>query len=88
MASLFGAFGTLVSAKVFVDKATNMSKCFGKFGVVALARRVVISKFSGFVSYEAASSATAAINAMNGFQINNKRLKVQLKRSKEDKPYA
>lgn len=44
--------------------------------------------FSGFVSYDNPVSAQAAIQAMNGFQIGMKRLKVQLKRSKNDsKPY-
>ena len=42
----------------------------------------------GFVSYDNAVSAQAAIQAMNGFQIGMKRLKVQLKRPKsESKPY-
>ena len=42
----------------------------------------------GFVSYDNAVSAQAAIQAMNGFQIGMKRLKVQLKRPKSDaKPY-
>jgi CUG-BP- and ETR3-like factor len=70
-ADLFQAFlpfGTILSAKVFIDKATNLSKCFG------------------FVSYDNAISAHLAIQAMNGFQIGPKRLKVQLKRAK-DKPY-
>lgn len=44
--------------------------------------------FAGFVSYDNPVSAQAAIQAMNGFQIGMKRLKVQLKRSKNDsKPY-
>jgi RNA recognition motif-containing protein len=43
---------------------------------------------SGFVSYDNPVSAQAAIQAMNGFQIGTKRLKVQLKRSKEaSRPY-
>lgn len=43
---------------------------------------------SGFVSYDNASSAQAAIQTMHGFQIGMKRLKVQLKRSKDaSKPY-
>ncbi len=43
---------------------------------------------SGFVSYENPVSAVAAIQAMNGFQVGAKRLKVQLKRSKDaGKPY-
>ncbi len=64
----FAPFGTVISAKVFIDKNTNLSKCFG------------------FVSYDNPVSAQASIQAMNGFQIGTKRLKVQLKRSK-DKPY-
>ena len=44
--------------------------------------------YSGFVSYDNPVSAQAAIQAMNGFQIGMKRLKVQLKRPKNDgKPY-
>ncbi|XP_041350791.1 CUGBP Elav-like family member 2 isoform X9 [Gigantopelta aegis] len=67
---MFVPFGTVVSAKVFIDKQTNLSKCFG------------------FVSYDNTMSAQAAIQAMNGFQIGMKRLKVQLKRPKSDsKPY-
>lgn len=43
---------------------------------------------TGFVSYDNPVSAQAAIQSMNGFQIGMKRLKVQLKRSKNDsKPY-
>ncbi|KAG8430736.1 hypothetical protein GDO86_020063 [Hymenochirus boettgeri] len=67
---MFMPFGNIVSAKVFIDKQTNLSKCFG------------------FISYDNPVSAQAAIQSMNGFQIGMKRLKVQLKRSKNDsKPY-
>lgn len=70
LASTFVPFGHVISAKVFIDKQTNLSKCFG------------------FVSYDNAASAQSAIQAMNGFQIGTKRLKVQLKRSKEaSRPY-
>lgn len=70
LASTFMPFGNVVSAKVFIDKQTNLSKCFG------------------FVSFDNANSAQAAIQAMHGFQIGTKRLKVQLKRSKDaSKPY-
>ena len=42
----------------------------------------------GFVSFDNPNSAQAAIQAMNGFQIGMKRLKVQLKRPKEaSRPY-
>ncbi|XP_067348874.1 CUGBP Elav-like family member 1 isoform X15 [Channa argus] len=67
---MFMPFGNVISAKVFIDKQTNLSKCFG------------------FVSYDNPVSSQAAIQSMNGFQIGMKRLKVQLKRSKnESKPY-
>ncbi|XP_036836411.1 CUGBP Elav-like family member 1 isoform X20 [Oncorhynchus mykiss] len=67
---MFMPFGNVISAKVFIDKQTNLSKCFG------------------FVSYDNPVSSQAAIQSMNGFQIGMKRLKVQLKRSKNDsKPY-
>uniref|UniRef100_A0A3Q1GSE3 Cugbp, Elav-like family member 1 n=1 Tax=Acanthochromis polyacanthus TaxID=80966 RepID=A0A3Q1GSE3_9TELE len=46
------------------------------------------SQKEGFVSYDNPVSSQAAIQSMNGFQIGMKRLKVQLKRSKNDsKPY-
>ncbi len=44
--------------------------------------------FTGFVSFDNPASAQAAIQAMNGFQIGMKRLKVQLKRPKDaSRPY-
>ncbi|CAF1397918.1 unnamed protein product, partial [Adineta ricciae] len=66
LAQAFSPFGLIISAKVFVDKTTNRSKCFG------------------FVSYDNPTSAQAAISHMNGFQIGTKRLKVQLKKHRNE----
>lgn len=62
LANAFQPFGRVLSAKVFIDKATGISKCFG------------------FVSFDSPEAAQIAINRMNGFQLNGKKLKVQLKR--------
>ncbi|CAK4068010.1 unnamed protein product [Aphanomyces euteiches] len=62
LATAFAPFGTVISAKVYMDKNTGESKGFG------------------FVSYDSAQAADAAIASMNGFQIGSKRLKVQHKR--------
>nr|XP_043610095.1 RNA-binding protein BRN1-like isoform X2 [Erigeron canadensis] len=56
LADAFKEFGRVLSAKVFIDKAT------------------------GFVSYDSSAAAESAINMMNGYQLGDKKLKVQLKR--------
>lgn len=65
---MFSPFGNVISAKVFVDKVTHLSKCFG------------------FVSFDNASSAQVAIQSMNGYQIQGRRLKVQEKRASDGGP--
>lgn len=70
LAQAFSQFGQILSAKVFIDKSTNLSKCFG------------------FVSYDNQISAKNAIQAMNGYQIGIKRLKVQLKKSRISQPIS
>ena len=62
--TLFSPFGTIVSAKVFVDKRSGLSKGFG------------------FVSYDSPVAAQKAIHWMNGFFIDDKLLRVELKKPK------
>ncbi|CAF0869187.1 unnamed protein product [Didymodactylos carnosus] len=66
LAQAFAPYGQIVSAKVFIDKLTNRSKCFG------------------FVSFDNVVSAQNAITNMNGHQIGLKRLKVELKKLRND----
>ena len=66
----------LLPFKVVLTKCVNIK--FFEFVFVSL----------GFVSYDNARSAQDAIQAMHGFQIGTKRLKVQLKRPKDaNRPY-
>jgi len=63
----------------------DLASAFNPFGNVISAKVYVDrytgeSKGFGFVSYDSVISAESAIEQMNGFQIGNKRLKVQHKR--------
>lgn len=93
LATAFNPFGNVISAKVYVDKYTGESKGFGTSISRILtcdvsflnSRRSILTSFRfsrclGFVSYDSVISSEAAIEQMNGFQIGNKRLKVQHKR--------
>eukprot|EP00549_Striatella_unipunctata_P016963 CAMPEP_0118703392 /NCGR_PEP_ID=MMETSP0800-20121206/18526_1 /TAXON_ID=210618 ORGANISM="Striatella unipunctata, Strain CCMP2910" /NCGR_SAMPLE_ID=MMETSP0800 /ASSEMBLY_ACC=CAM_ASM_000638 /LENGTH=180 /DNA_ID=CAMNT_0006604909 /DNA_START=280 /DNA_END=822 /DNA_ORIENTATION=+ len=64
LATAFNEFGNVISAKV-LDVCVCV--CRNSFCL-------------GFVSYDSVQSAESAIEQMNGFQIGNKRLKVQHKR--------
>jgi CUG-BP- and ETR3-like factor len=72
---------------------SDLMQVFQPFGSIVSSRVFVdkktgISKGFGFVSYDNPMSAKNAIQAMNGFQIGNRRLKVELKKPRsEGKPY-
>ena len=96
LANAFQQFGRVLSAKVFIDKATGVSKCFGIDSLFVLKSDISnVNNFAsnqlllaGFVSYDSPAAAQSAINMMNGFQLGGKKLKVQLKReNKQNKPY-
>lgn len=63
----------------------DLATAFAPFGAV-ISAKVYMDKITGeskgfgFVSYDSADAADAAIASMNGFQIGSKRLKVQHKR--------
>lgn len=80
----------LPSGQEFNDN--NLASLFAPYGNVLSAkvyldRYTNFSKGFGFVSFESASCAQQAIKEMNGFQIGNKRLKVEFKRRQTSKPY-
>ncbi|CBY22788.1 unnamed protein product [Oikopleura dioica] len=63
--ALFSTIGELMSAKVYVDRHTQESKCFG------------------FVSYKHIIDASAAIKRFNTYQVDDKRLKVEMKKPRQ-----
>lgn len=71
----------------------DLATAFNPFGNV-ISAKVYVDKYSGeskgfgFVSYDSVIAAEAAIEQMNGFQIGNKRLKVQHKRVHGNHPNA
>ena len=76
------------------NEITNLDlfNYFSPFGNVLSARIMVDtgtgrSRGFGFVSYDKPSSATQAIEKMNGLQLGKKRLKVQLKKDKATGPH-
>lgn len=72
---------------------SDLMQVFAPFGNIVSSRvfidkKTSVSKGFGFVSYDNPMSAKNAIQAMNGFQIGNRRLKVELKKPRtEGKPY-
>uniref|UniRef100_A0A8C4DSX9 Cugbp, Elav-like family member 3a n=1 Tax=Dicentrarchus labrax TaxID=13489 RepID=A0A8C4DSX9_DICLA len=65
---------------LLINYTAVATPCFDSF--------ILSTSSSGFVSFDNPSSAQTAIQAMNGFQIGMKRLKVQLKRPKDaNRPY-
>lgn len=74
LATLFAAFGNVISAKVFVDKKTTESKGFGMrlpipFLLIFDSNILFSLCVKGFVSYDNVGSAESAIGSMNGFQV-------------------
>lgn len=83
----FFAF-SLISAYSSLPMCVFLYYIFPFFRPVYISLPCSFVLFSGFVSFDNPSSAQAAIQAMNGFQIGMKRLKVQLKRPKDaNRPY-
>jgi len=59
---------------------SSLAKAKGSVCFLSYTESNVLTISTGFVSYDSVISAESAIEQMNGFQIGNKRLKVQHKR--------
>ena len=68
LAQFFAAVGTVVSAKVVIDRDTNRSKGFG------------------FVEMSNDDEAKAAIEQLDGKELNGRAVNVSLARPREDRP--
>lgn len=67
---------------------SSIRYCGTAWRSVSIEMHFLFLLLAGFVSFDNPASAQAAIQAMNGFQIGMKRLKVQLKRPKDaNRPY-
>lgn len=88
---LSNQFKTLIHIEQRNNVRNGKSKreqCFATIYCYFLRLEINCISIAGFVSYTTAESAQAAIQAMNGFQVGTKRLKVQLKKPKDvSKPY-
>jgi len=65
---LFAPHGSVVSARVVIDRAMNRSKGFC------------------FVEYETPEEAEAAVKALNGTEVEGRKIVVDVARPKEDRP--
>lgn len=97
---MFAPYGTILSAKVFIDKMTGLSKGFGKLHAVILlclsslflfflSPYLTLASFCsppGFVSFADNTHAQGAIAALHGRKLAGRVLKVEVKKNRS-RPY-